>query len=182
MKMLAEIAAVAILVPLIATAQDAARDIARQMGANTATSVSQGLDRHDIHQDTEIVERPQQHVPNLLQSVQGSNGKKLSKAQKKNLVQRRNALLKDRKATVDRAAEQTQKAKENASASFMANKKASASAMATSKMSMNEARRNAECDWNAKRGKELQAIDRALHEGTEDTEVRLHAPSLVNPK
>jgi len=65
MKILSEIAAVAMLVPLIATAQDAARDIARQMGADTTTSISPGLDRHDIHRDTETVDRPQQHVPKL---------------------------------------------------------------------------------------------------------------------
>ena len=76
MKMLAEITSVAILIPLIATAQDAARDIARQMGADTTTSISPGLDRHDIHRDTETVERPRQHVPNLLKSAQGSSAKK----------------------------------------------------------------------------------------------------------
>ena len=92
MKILAEIAAVAILAPLIATAQDVARDIARQMGADTTTSISPGLDRHDIHRDTETVERSRQHVPNLLQSAQGSTAKNPSKTQKKNPPRPRNTF------------------------------------------------------------------------------------------
>src|SRR5437870_11464839 len=112
MKMLAEVAAVAIFVPLIATAQDVARDIARQMGADTTTSISPGLDRHDIHRDTETVERSRQHVPNLLQSVQGSNAKNPSKAQKKNLPRPRNTLHSERKAISETAGVTAQKAKE----------------------------------------------------------------------
>jgi hypothetical protein len=44
-------------------------------------------------------------------------------------------------------------------------------------------RKNAQREWDATtRGKELQSIERELREGSGGTEVRLYAPSLLNPK
>src|SRR4051812_24550023 len=123
MKRSTRIAAVLMLVPLIGTAQEAARDIARQMGADTTTSISPGLDRHDIHRDTETVEQSRQHVPNLLQSVQGLNAKKTSKARKKDLPRRsRNTSLNEGNAISQTATATAQNANDITSPSFMTTK------------------------------------------------------------
>src|SRR3989442_14617523 len=103
MKILTALALAAIVVPLTAMAQEDARDIAREMGADTTTSVSPGLDRNGIHRDTETVGKTRQHAPDLLDSAQGSKIEKLSKADRKELSQRRESLLKDRKAISEAA-------------------------------------------------------------------------------
>jgi hypothetical protein len=182
MKTLAKIAAVAILVPLIATAQDAARDIARQMGADTTTSISPGLDRHDIHRDTETVERPRQHVPNLLQSVQGSNAKKPSKVQKKDLPRPRSASRSERNAISQTAAVTAQKENDNTTPSFMTTKSTTGSSTGVGGVSTAESRTKAENQQGAKRRKQLQTTNGAARERSKDTEIRLHAPSLVSPR
>ncbi len=182
MKILAEIAAVAILAPLIATAQDVARDIARQMGADTTTSISPGLDRHDIHRDTETVERSRQHVPNLLQSAQGSTAKNPSKTQKKNPPRPRNTSRTERNAISQTAAVTAQKANDNTSASSTTTNSTTGSSTGAGGVSTGEDRTKAESQQRAKRRKQLQPTNGAARERSKDTEIRLHAPSLVNPK
>src|SRR5437867_8255662 len=90
---------------LTAVAQDA-RDIASQMGADTTTSISQGTDRYGVHEDTETLKEQPQRAPNLL----GPKGKKLSKTERKYLLQRRQSLLKDRKAYSQAAVVKAKKA------------------------------------------------------------------------
>ena len=183
MKTLATIAAVAILVPLIATAQDAARDIARQMGADTTTSISPGLDRHDIHRDTETVERTRQHVPNIFQSAQGSNAKNASKAQKKNLTGPRNSSRTERNAISQTPAVTAQKTNDTPTASFMTTKSTTASSKGVRGVSTAEGRTKAENQPRGKRPKQLQTTNGAARERSADTEIRLHAPaSLVSPR
>ena len=91
------LAVAALVTTLTAVAQDA-RDIASQMGANTTSSVSAGTDRYGVHEDTETVGTQPQQAPDLLGSAQGSKGKKLTKTQRKQLLQKRQSLLKGRKA------------------------------------------------------------------------------------
>jgi len=170
------------LVPLIATAQDAARDIARQMGADTTTSISPGLDRHDIHRDTETVERSRQHVPNLLQSVQGSAAKGPSKVQKKNLPRRsRNTSGRERNAISQRAVVTTQKANDNTSPSITTTRRTTGSSTGVGGVSTGEDQTKPEKQQAAKRRKQQQATSRAAREESGGTEIRLRAPSLVNP-
>ena len=178
MKTLVALAFVALITPLTAVAQDqAARDIAREMGADTTSSVSTGTDRHEVHQDTETVGRTQQHAPDLLSSVQESKVGKLSRTERKQLLQKRELLLKDRNAYSKAAVVAAKKAE-------MAGQGRNLSLMNRQTV-VNEdlVRKNAERAWDAKRGKQLQDIDRALREGSYGgAEVRLHAPSLINPK
>ena len=177
------LAAIVILVPLIATAQDVARDIARQMGADTTTSISPGLDRHDIHRDTETVEQSRQHVPNLLQSVQGSNAKNSSKTRKKDLPRRsRNTSGSERNAISQTAVVPAQKANDNTTPSFMTTKSTTGSSTGLGGVSTGEGRTKAESQQGAKRRKEQQATSRATREESGGTEIRLRAPSLLNPK
>jgi hypothetical protein len=183
MKTLAKIAAAAILAPLIATAQNAARDVARQMGADTTTSISPGLDRHDIHRDTETVERARQHVPNLLQSAQESKPKNPSKARKKDLPRRsRNTSRSERNAISQTAAVTAQKANDSPTPSFMTTKSTTESSMGAGGVATAEGRTKAETEQGAKRLKQLKTTNGAARERSEDTEIRLHAPSLLNPK
>jgi len=115
--------------------------------------------------------------------VQGPVDKKLTKAQTESLRRQLDALLGNRKAAVDRAAKQAPKSNETTSASSMANEKANASAMVSKRATTTEAGNKVERDWDAKHGKEVQAIKRKLKQGSEpNTGVRFHAPSLVNPK
>jgi hypothetical protein len=182
MKRLIEIAAVLMLVPLIATAQDAARNIARQMGVDTTTSISPGLDRHDIHRDTETVERSRQHVPNLLQSAQGSNAKKTSKAQKKDLPRRsRNTSLSERNVISQASVVTAQKPNDNTIASSMTTGSTTTSSRGADGVSTAEDRKRAESQQGVKRRK-VQTTSGAARKPSEDTEIRLHAPSLVSPK
>src|SRR5207244_4121122 len=95
----------ALVTALTAIAQDA-RDIASQMGADTTTSVSQGTDRYGVHEDTETLKEQPQQAPNLL----GPKGKKLSKTERKQLLQKRQILLKDRKAYAQAAVVQAKRA------------------------------------------------------------------------
>jgi hypothetical protein len=155
---------------LTAVAQDA-RDIASQMGADTTTSISMGTDRYGVHEDTETVKQPQQ-APNLL----GPKDKKLSKTERKYLLQRRQSLLKDRKAYSQAAVVKAKKA-------GMAGKGRNLSLMNKQEtVNEDQIRKNAQREWDATRSKELQSIDRELREGSGGGEVRLHAPSLFNPK
>jgi len=183
MKRPTEIAAVLMLVPLIATAQDAARDIARQMGADTTTSISPGLDRHDIHRDTETVEQSRRHVPNLLQSVQGSNAKNPSKTRKKDLPRRsRNTSGSERNAISQTAAVTAQKANDNTTPSLMTTKSTTGSSAAAGGVSAGEGRTKPESQQGTKRRKQLQGTNSAAREHSEGTEIRLRAPSLVSPR
>jgi hypothetical protein len=182
MNRLAGVAVITIMAPLMATAQDAARDIARQMGADTTTSISPGLDRHDIHRDTETVERPRQRAPNLLQSVQGSDGKKPSKVQKKDLPRHRNTSRSERNASSQTAAVTAQKANGKTSASFMTTKSTTGSSSGVGGASIAEGRSKVENQQGAKRRKQLQTTNGGARERSEDTEIRLRAPSLVSPK
>jgi hypothetical protein len=182
MKTLAQMAAVATLIPLIATAQNAARDIARQMGADTTTSISPGLDRHDIHRDTETVERPRQHVPNLLQSAQGSNAKEPSKARKKDLPRSRSTSRSEGNAVSQTSAVTTQKVNDNTTASSMTTKSTTGSSTGVGGVMTPEGRTKAENQQGAKRRKQVQETNGAARERSEDTEIRLHAPSLVSPR
>jgi hypothetical protein len=175
MKIRAEIAAVVILIPLFATAQDAARDIARQMGADTTTSISPGLDRHDIHRDTESVERPQQHVPKLLEAPQAeaSKSKKLSTSERKKLLRRRELLVESRDAAIATASKQAKEASQKPDRVYVTGQQ----------VTENKAAAKAEREWDARSGKELQAIDRKLKQRSEDgASSSFHAPSLINPK
>jgi hypothetical protein len=177
MKIFIALALAALVTTLPAVAQDT-RDVASQMGADTTTSVSMGTDRYGVHEDTETVGEPPQQAPNLLGPVQASKGNKLSKTERKRLLQERQLLLKDRKAYSRAAVVKAKKAE-------MAGKGRNLSLM-NKQAIVNEdlVRKNAERAWDAMRkGKELQEIDRALREGSYGSaEVRLHAPSLVNPK
>lgn len=169
------VATATIAVPLLAVAQEAARDITREMGADTATSVSQGLDRTGLHRNTERVRRGQ-HAPSLLEAPQGetSNVKKLSKSQRRQLQRERDLLLKDRTAAMDAAATAT-------GASNRANRVYSTSEQRTEDVAA--ARKNAKREWDAKWGQQLQSIDRAITQGSEGGKrARFHAPSLINPK
>jgi len=95
----------ALVATLTAVAQDA-RDIASQMGADTTTSVSQGTDRYGVHEDTETLKEQPQQAPNLL----GPKGKNLSKIERKQLLQKRQVLLNDRKAYSQAAVVQAKRA------------------------------------------------------------------------
>jgi Ni/Co efflux regulator RcnB len=89
MKTLLAVALAALMTALTAVAQDA-RDIAREMGVDTTSSVSTGTDRNGVHRDTETVGETRQHAPDLLDSVQGSKGNKLSKTERKRLCKSAN--------------------------------------------------------------------------------------------
>src|SRR5262249_25398466 len=162
----------ALVATLTAVAQ-AARDIASQMGADTTTSVSQGTDRYGVHEDTETLKEQPQQAPSLL----GPKGKKLSKTERKYLLRKRQVLLKDRKAYAQAAvvkAKREKMAGKGRNLSFM-NKQET--------VNEDQIRRSAQREWDATtRGKELQSIEHELTEGSGGTEVRLYAPSLVNPK
>jgi hypothetical protein len=162
----------ALVTALTAVAQDA-RDIASQMGADTTTSISQGTDRYGVHEDTERLNEQPQHAPNLL----GSKGKKLSKTERKYLLQKRQSLLKDRKAYSQAAVVKVKNAKTAAKGRNLSftNKQET--------VNENQIRTNAQSEWDATtHGKELQSIERELREGSGGSEVRLYAPSLVKPK
>ncbi len=162
----------ALVTALTAVAQDA-RDIASQMGADTTTSISQGTDRYGVHEDTETLNEQPQHAPNLL----GSKGKKLSKTERKYLLQKRQSLLKDRKAYSQVAVVKAKKAKTAAKGRNLSFTKKQET------VNENQIRTNAQSEWDATtRGKELQNIERELREGSGGSEVRLYAPSLVKPK
>src|SRR5881392_2432773 len=155
----------ALVATLTAVAQDA-RDIASQMGADTTTSVSQGTDRYGVHEDTETLKEQPQQAPNLL----GPKGKNLSKIERKQLLQKRQVLLNDRKAYSQAAVVQAKRA-------AMAAKGRNLSVMNLQKtVNEDQIRKNAQREWDATRGKELQRIDRELREGSGGTEVRLYAP------
>jgi hypothetical protein len=174
--MLAEIATIVVLVPLIASGQDAARDIARQMGADTTTSISPGLDRHDIHRDTETVERPQQRVPKLLEAprAEASKSKKLSNSERKKLARKRELLVESRDAAIAAVSKQAKESTQKADRVYVTGQQVTGE---------DAAARKAKREWDAKWGKELEAIDRKLKQGSEDSAgARFHAPSLVNPK
>jgi hypothetical protein len=174
MRILCALATAAIVVSAIAMAQETARDITREMGADTTTSVSQGLDRYDIHQDTETVRQAQRHAPSLLDSAQGEppKPKRASKSEKK-LQRQRDLLLKDRRTTIEKAGKKAKEANEKTRPSFLA----------TSQVSVDEAKTKAASEWDARWGKKVQAIERALKEESQGgTEARFHGPSLINPK
>jgi hypothetical protein len=144
------------------------------MGADTTTSVSPGTDRNGVHRDTETSLESRQHAPNLLEAAQASKAKKQSKAQRKQLLQKRESVLKERQTAAEAAVAAVKKTE-------MTEKMA----LTPAETAANEAlvRKKAEKAWDVKRRKELDKIDRALKEGSDDsTEVRLHAPSLLKPK
>lgn len=164
-----------------ALAQDA-RDIARDMGADTTTSVSAGTDRNGIHRDTETIRgaRDRQHAPDLIDSVQGSKptSAKADKVEKSRLLQKRNKLLEERKAsaqeavTAARTAESQKEGTTNPS--FVKSKSA--------QVDETGVRKQAERAWDAKHDKELRDVDRKKKKSSsKGGEVRLHAPSLVSP-
>jgi metal-dependent amidase/aminoacylase/carboxypeptidase family protein len=173
MKTVIVLAVVAFVTPLTTLAQDA-RDIAREMGADTTTSISPGTDRNGVHRDTETSLESRQHAPNLLETVQASKVKKQTKAQRKQLLQKRESLLKERKTAAEAAVAAARKTEMTLEKSFTSEEAAANEAVV---------RKKAEKAWDAKRRKELDKIDSALKEGSDDTtEVRLHAPSLIKPK
>jgi hypothetical protein len=159
-----------------AVGQDA-REITREMGADTTTSVSPGTDRHGIHRDTEKALEDRHHTPNLLESAQGTKPEKISPSEKKRLLKKRGLLLKDRKAVSDAAVSNAKK--EQAAAAKLQN-----FARAEKTFTVDEVvvRKKAERSWDSSRGGELSAIDRALKESRTQSQVRLHAPSLVTPR
>jgi len=166
-----------IVFPVLALAQEQAREITREMGADTTTSVSQGLDRTGLHRDTETVRRGQQHAPSLLEASQGetSTTTKPSASERKRLLRKRELLLNDRKATIEAAGKK---------AEARANKPSQLS-VTTQQVAEDKtaARRKAANDWDSKLGKEVQSIDRVLKQRAEaGTDVRFHAPALLNPR
>ena len=177
MRIRCALATAAIVVPVIAMAQEAARDITREMGADTTTSVSQGLDRTGLHRDTSTVRQAQQHAPTLLDSSQGEapKPKKLTKSEKKKLLRQKEVLLENRKAAIEAAAKKAAGAANKADRVYVTSQQLTGDEAA--------ARKKAERDWDSRWGNDLQAIERALNERSEGgTAVRFHAPSLVNPK
>jgi hypothetical protein len=181
MKTFTILALSALLTGPLILAQEDARDIAREMGADTTTSISAGTDRNGLHRDTERVEQPQQHVPNLLDSAEGSKTKKSDSAATEKLIRDRDQLLKERQAKSDTAAATAvaaMKSKQAAGEVGVLSDQSNRAAIAEA-----TARRQAERDWDAKNAKNLRRIDRLLKKSSEDdTLVRFHAPSLVNPK
>lgn len=155
-----------------------AREIAREMGADTTTSISPGTDRNGVHRDTEVLLESRQRVPDLLERAQESKGKKANKTEVKRLLRKRDSLLKDRKAAADTAVLADKRAD-------AAKEKARNFAQMDQPSTMNEAavRQKAERAWDSKKRKEVEQIDRALKEEKEKrSEVRLHAPTLVKPR
>jgi hypothetical protein len=176
MKVLCVISTAMIVAPILAVAQEAARDITREMGADTTTSVSQGLDRTGLHRDTEMIKRGQQHAPSLLETPrrETSNVKKLSKSVRKQLLRQRELLVKRRTAAIEAAGAPAGATKKSGGVYAMSEQTTE---------DVGEARKKAERDWDAKWGHQVQSIDRVLKEGTKrSTDARFHAPSLINPK
>lgn len=183
MKVLCVISTAMIVAPILAVAQEAARDITREMGADTTTSVSQGLDRTGLHRDTETIKRGQQHAPSLLETPQRetSNVKKLSKTERKQLLRQRELLLKRRTAAIKAAGAPSGATKKSGGVYAMSEQTTEDGA--TARKNADTARKDAERDWDAKWGQQVQSIDRVLKEGTKrSTGNRFHAPALINPK
>lgn len=150
------------------------RDVARQVDADTTSSTSTGTDKNRLHADTERVGEIRQHAPALLDSGQKPTVRKMSKEERNRLLERRKQLLKDREAAGEAAAEKAKAASEAPRATSLPQSRQVTAA---------EARKDAKRDWDARRGKELEKIGRALREESVDSgEVRFHAPSLINPK
>ena len=163
----------AVAVPLMALAQEDARDTVREMGGGPG-AISPGADITGSHRDTEKVERVEQRVPSLLESAQASTGTKLSKRERKDLLRKRALLLEERKAKVDAAAQRAEAAPQASPAekSFLARD-------TTAETARNKAKR----DWDAKRGKELREIDRKLKASSENESIEpLRVPSVLNPR
>ena len=163
------------IAPFAALAQEDARDIAREMGSDTTTSVSPGADRTGVHRDTENVEPVAQRAPNLLESAQTSRRKKMSNKERRELLRKRASLIEDRKNAVDAAAKKAEQAPKASPAekSFVATKEAT----------VEDAREKAKSHWDAKRGGELRKIERALKTTSEEEgAIGLKAPALVKPK
>src|SRR5947209_7444457 len=101
------------ITPLLALAQEDARDTVREMGGGP-TSVSPGADVTGAHRDTENVGRVQQRLPNTLESAQAATSKgpskKLNKKETQILLQQRALLVQERKAAGDAAANQVKEA------------------------------------------------------------------------
>ena len=169
MRIFCAVATATIVVPILAVAQEVARDITREMGVDTTTSVSQGLDRTGLHRDTETIRRGQQHAPSLLEAPQGEASKTqhLTTSKTKKLLRKRDVLLKERKAVMEASAKGQQMTADET-----------------------EPGKKTERDKDAKRGKEVQAIDRkvqaidrVLKQGSKGgAQVPFRAPSLINPK
>ena len=156
----------AVAVPLMALAQEDARDTVREMGGGPG-AISPGADITGSHRDTEKVERVEQRVPSLLESAQAST-------ERKDLLRKRALLLEERKAKVDAAAQRAEAAPQASPAekSFLARD-----------TTAETARNKAKSDWDAKRGKELREIDRKLKASSENESIEpLRVPSVLNPR
>ena len=184
MKIFCAVATAAIVVPILAVAQEVARDITREMGVDTTTSVSQGLDRTGLHRDTETIRRGQQHAPGLLEAPQGeaSKAQNLTTSKTKKLLRKRDVLLKERKAVMEEAAKETEGPANKPGRVYATGQQMTADET--------EPGKKTERDRDAKRGKEVQAIDREvqaidrlLKQGSKGgAQVPFRAPSLINPK
>ena len=164
----------AVAVPLMALAQEDARDTVREMGGG-AGSISPGADITGSHRDTEKVERVEQRVPSLLESAQASTGTKLSKRERKDLLRKRAALLQDRKNSGDAASKRVEHAPQATPAERVV--------VTGSEIIAQDARKKAERDWDKRNGPKLREIDRKLKAISENESIEpLRVPSVLNPR
>jgi hypothetical protein len=184
MKMFCAVATATIVVPILAVAQEVARDITREMGVDTTTSVSQGLDRTGLHRNTETIRRGHQHAPRLLEAPQGEASKTQnpSTSKTKKLLRKRDVLLKERKAAIEVAAKEKEGPTDKPGRVYLTGQRMTADET--------EPGKKTERDRDANRSKEVQAIDREvqaidrlLKQGSKGgAQVPFRAPSLINPK
>jgi hypothetical protein len=143
--------------PLMALAQEDARDTVREMGGGP-TSISPGADVTGAHRDTESIGRVQPRLPNTLESAQAGTVNKASKKPTKKreaLLQKRALLVKEREAVGDAAAFQIKTAAQASPSEkpFVASQE---------KTAQDDARARAQQKWDSKHADELRRIDRAL--------------------
>jgi hypothetical protein len=165
---------VAFGLPLLALAQEDARDTVREMGGGPG-AIAPGADVTGAHRDTQRIERVEQRVPTSLQSAQASTGTKLTGEQMKRLQSRKRILLQDLKAKVDQAGAHVEKMQ---MARATPGQK---SLIATREVA--HAREKAKLEWDSKHGGELRAIEHTLETSPGNQSVApLRVPAVLNPK
>jgi hypothetical protein len=167
---------------------EAIRQAGEETGNNTNTTISSGVDRTNLHRDTELSRDPRvrQHAP-ALGREQVPNPPTSSKENQKRvkvLRQKRDAMLRERDKAVTQAVANAKRLHTQSNEFLAADQHQAVAGEHIQSESVDEAaiRKQAMRDWYRRNAKELQSIDSALQKNSTSEPVRQHAPASLNPE